>query len=699
MATTTKPITARRKLELSRLNPATVQREAMGEDVDFAKFVVYVSSIVQANLNELIVAASINRTIEGASTLTVVINDYDRTVLRSGLLREKVDVEIDGLWFRLTTVDKNDDELTLTFEDREVAILRTYVKWKIVQRSKMTRAEFILSLIREVKEFKIPIVIPQLHKVQPVEDFSGDIVGVDVVVNKSKGIPADINSSAKSAYNHRESVAQQTGILLTVQNATATDVQIANANAILQTADLVGANRICKVVAIMTAIQESNLTAIPDKAHGGRSDGESAGIYQQIPAWGSYLDRMDVPTAARMFFLGGSAGQAGCIEVEKGLPNVEYWIIAANVQHPKKEYEVLYAKWRTEAERFVSAYGDPPTDTDTANNQQTNIKVTQNSQDVFYFFRGLIEDKAGQPVRKKEDTWACTQRLAEEVDFRSFFVSGTYYYISETDLLKQLPLATIREFQNGVNAINGQYDRAKKSATISLEVEVGRWAVPPGSVVVVADAGPFDGRWIVNEYERDLIGADRNARITLKKPRPKLPEPVSTNANNILTGWVPQPVDVSYAPTDDLITQILNNPNITYSDDRQSSDIRFGRIDDRVLKFLIWLAAQGYSYNVSMLKTGHSVLTTGGNPSAHVDTPGRAVDINTFNSGNPDTRKVMKLIGDFQFLLGFDQLIGPIPSLCIRLPFGFYDKKTLDEHKSHIHVGFPGLATQKTDDN
>lgn len=692
MATSkTKPISARRKLELSQLSPVAVQREAMGTDVDFQKFVVYINSLVKADLSGRIIEASINRTIEGAGTLTVVINDYDRVVLKSGILTEKMDVQIDGLWFRLTTVDKQEDELVLTFEDREVAILRTYVKWRIAQRDKVTRAEFVLSLIREVKEFNIPVVIPELHKVQAIEKYSGDIFGAEAATNKNKGIPKDINSSAKSAYNHRDPVSKSGAQILTVKGSEATDDQIANANTILQVADGLGANRVVKVISIMTAIQESSLVNLPGgpAAHNKTNDqagDDSAGLYQQRPGWGSYLDRTDPPTAARLF-LNGSGTSPGLIEVEQDLRGEQYWVIAANVQHPAQKYEVLYAKHRVEAERFVSAFGDPPTDTNTANNQSANVAYTNNPKGSFYFFRGNIEDKAGNPVRKKEDTWSCLQRLADEVDLRAFFVSGTFYWISEKDLLKQLPLATVREFQNGVDAINGQYDRAKKSATITLEVEVGRWAVPPGSVVVVADAGPYSGRWIVNEYGRDLIGSNRMATITLKKPRPQLPEPLTSNANNILTGWIPQvPATSQVPPTDGLINQILQNNRITFSNKLETTDITVGAIDDRVLQFMQWLADQGYSYIVTALKSDHNALTTEGRPSAHAS--GRAVDIGTFNSSNADTPKVMKLISLNQPILGFDQLIGPYPLLC--LPLGIYDAQTLSEHKSHIHVGFSG---------
>lgn len=684
MATVIKPITARRKLQLSQLSLSTIQKEAMGDDTDFEKFAAYVSSLVQTDLESVIVAASITRTIEGASTLSVTINDYTREILRSGLLVEKMDVKVDGLWFRLTTVDKTDDELVLTFEDREIAILRTYNTWRIAQRGQMTRAEFILSMIKEVKEFNIPVVIPDLHQVQPVEKYQGDLTGIDSIINKSKGIPKDTSHHGIPEGTTQTNPRGSTVNSLTVKNKTADADQIQNANIILQVGDSMGVSRRLKVVALMTGITETLLRNEPGgvAAHHLVDDAEgddSAGIFQQRPSWGSYTDRTNVETAARLFY-------ERVIPIEKQNSDQPYWFIAAEVQHPKIEYQTRYSLWRVEADRFVTAYGDTNGTVPTANNMTTQQAATAAANGPFYFFRGTIIDRNGLKVRKKENTWDCTQRLVDEVDWRAFFVSGTFYLMNETDLFQQLPLATVREFQNGVNAINGNYDRAKKSATIELKVEVGRWAVPPGSVITLVDMGPYNGRWLVNEYTRDLIGSNREATVTLKKPRPQLPEPVGSNASNINTTWAPAAgASASVAPTKDLITQVLTNKLITFSNSLETNDITFGKIDDRVLQFLMWLTGQGYPAHISALKSDHNAYTSEGNRSAHGY--GKAVDIDTYNTSNPQTSTVMKLIAQYQFQLQFDQLIGPVPLLCI--PQGYYDAKTLGEHRSHIHIGWP----------
>lgn len=684
MATVIKPITARRKLELSQLSPAAVQRELMGTDVDFESFVTYLSGLVKTDLEEHITAATVARTIEGASTLTVSVNDFDRSLLRSGLLTQRLDVQIDGLWFRMTQVDKAYDNLDLIFQDREIEILRTYNKWLIAQRGQMTRAEFVLRLIREVKEFNIPVVIPELHRVQPIEKYSGDLIGTDTIINKSKGISPDINTAAQDAHRHGETNQNTDPTILTVKGATATSEQIQNANIILATGDDEGADRKLKVIAIMTAITESRIINNPggDNAHGGGTN-DSAGLFQQTITWGSYLERTDPETASRLFY-------KEAIKVEKANPNQAYWFICAETQHPREDLRTAYSKWRVEAERFVNAYGDVGVPVNDANSMSTPVSTFNTPSGPFYFYRGKITDKRGLKIRKPENSWSCIQRMGDEVDWRGFFVSGTFYFISEDDLFKQLPAATITEFTDGILSFDGSYDNHKKSATIDITAQVGRWQIPPGSVVVCKEAGPFDGRWLVNDYERDLIGSNRIAKITLKKPRPRLPEPSPQgNASDLGTGasWLPQ-ASSNLPPTEGLSTIVLNDKRITFSNALETSDIQFGLIDDRVLQFLEFMTSRGYTLTVTALKSDHSQNTTEGNVSAH--SVGKAVDIGAISgvtcAENADTLAIMQFIKLYQPQLAFDQLIGPFPRECV--PLNFYDGLTLGQHKKHIHIGW-----------
>jgi len=122
---------------------------------------------MDARIDGSVTDGTLERTMDGASTLTLTVHDPKRILLRSGVFSTQVDVSLDKLFFRLVKVGKSGDDLTLTFEDREVAILRKATSPKKASRSNVTRAQFALSLIREARPL-IPFKIPELGQRQAV---------------------------------------------------------------------------------------------------------------------------------------------------------------------------------------------------------------------------------------------------------------------------------------------------------------------------------------------------------------------------------------------------------------------------------------------------------------------------------------------------------------------------------------------------
>jgi hypothetical protein len=137
--------------------------------------------------------------------------------------------------------------------------------------------------------------------------------------------------------------------------------------------------------------------------------------------------------------------------------------------------------------------------------------------------------------------------------------------------------------------------------------------------------------------------------------------------------------------SEELRKRVINNDLITFERRASIEDIRSGQIDDEVLRFLLWFTDAMWPVTISVLKTGHSVHTSEGKISAH--SVGKAVDMSNYNFTNLRTDAAMKFIAAGQAITKFSQLIGPNPQLVI--PLGYYDDKTLNEHKSHIHVGWP----------
>jgi len=740
-----KTLSARKMLELSTVSPRALQREMMGTDIDMDRFVLYISSKVMTDIATRIVSGSVSRNMQASTELAVTINDYDRAILHSDLLGRDLDVQVDGLWFRLKGVEKQGDDLTLKFEDREIAILRTYNKWKIASRSKVTRAQFILNLIREVKELDIPVVIPELRKVQPVQAFAEDTVGLDTALNKAKGIPLEpqsepVQDPMPPAYTPII-VKRKGGAGFMVRGGgpyPANDQRLQNARIIIATCEDMRKKQTIRrkviICALMTAIEESSLINNP----GG--DGTSAGLFQQIDQyWGSYEDRTDPETATRNFMKHAIA------EDEKN-PNLSYNDLCQAVQ--RSGYPYRYGQYRWEAQRILNAYGILGGDVDTVgiaedNGQHATLPGGGGGNGEFYFWRGDIYDRAGQKYRKPEDSWTCIQRLAREVNWFGFFVSGTFYYLSQDDMLMQQPQMILTEFADGVTSLDGDVDSNKKVATLSLGVRVGRWMIPPGNVISVQNMGPFNGRWIVSEYSRDLFSLE--ADVTLIKFDPSLPEPAAGKQPELNTSWfphadkggtddkgvagdpstggIPNPIGAAASQVGVLDSVTLARQLLTFANTKQYTDdngqqlaqirrVSVGErlssqcggsypLDVRVLQLLVWLINAGYTIGTYAICSDHDcTVNRSSNPSRH--STGHAVDISSVNGNainsdkaGADTRNLAKVIRN-----SVPDAFRPIQMIsggygnhrddfCLRMTYGGpYDGPTLDDHTNHIHCGY-----------
>jgi len=123
---------------------------------------------VSVQLARAITDMQLEQTIEGASTLTITVTDYTGSFLRSALLTGPVTATFDGIEWTLVKTSKGDRTVVLTFEERAVNLLRQYSKPRKASRDSVTRAQFVRSLITEVKEARIPYSIPEINERQTV---------------------------------------------------------------------------------------------------------------------------------------------------------------------------------------------------------------------------------------------------------------------------------------------------------------------------------------------------------------------------------------------------------------------------------------------------------------------------------------------------------------------------------------------------
>ena len=635
-------------------------------------------------LSESIIGGDVNRTIDGASTLKLTVSDYYSRIRNSGMLGNEVDIKLDGLWFRLVAVSKTGYDLELTFESREVAILRTYNKKRVVGWGKMSRARFVQILMNESPQTRlIPFVCPELVPDKKIKDEDDRFVNREYGFGARKPAPRGVTAAEGTTTGNGK------GDVLYVKSAVATADQQYNIGAVIQE----GLNQVSitnkhqrkiLVCAIMTIIQESTATNLYT------GHGTSVGLFQIIDIHGTVEQRRDIPWASEWFY-------SRAIKADAADPGLTYNDLCQTVQrsgHPDE-----YGQWRNQAERWVSAYGVVGGDSHETEDVSAFNLMSDWEQDAtaFQFQRGTSKTlPGGKKGWTKEDTWACMNRLAEEVNWRCFEVSGMVYFISEPKLFKSGPRARIDEQSPGIDWIDFNYDVGKASAQVTIQGRAGQWAAPPGTVVEVMNNGPVNGRWLVTDINRGIFSPDVN--ITCKKPRAKLPEPTQASEtgglwDNIWTGEEDIPTKYTHTPRQTaypigkrLREGVLNHPNVKFQSATQSMDITMNLIHEDVLTFLFGFMEAGFTAEISSLKTGHSTNVKGTNrPSAH--SVGRAVDMGNYSTVNGgDTRTAMLWIRDYQVQFGWSQLIGPIEELVV--PFGYYGRETLDGHKDHIHVGW-----------
>lgn len=110
--------------------------------------------VFKSRISNRITSADISRTIEGASTLTIVLHDPEQVLLESKLLDKRVTTQIGEHSFELAQLRKSGDSLTAVFEDLAVGSMRRQKKARKVEAGVMTREQFAKTLVDEVRWLK-----------------------------------------------------------------------------------------------------------------------------------------------------------------------------------------------------------------------------------------------------------------------------------------------------------------------------------------------------------------------------------------------------------------------------------------------------------------------------------------------------------------------------------------------------------------
>lgn len=91
----------------------------------------------------------VERTLDGAPTLTLNLEDPYKTILRGGLASKRISCQLDDYSFELAQVSKTGSSISLVFEDHTVAVLRRHRDYLKIDKDTLSRSNFLKQLVAE----------------------------------------------------------------------------------------------------------------------------------------------------------------------------------------------------------------------------------------------------------------------------------------------------------------------------------------------------------------------------------------------------------------------------------------------------------------------------------------------------------------------------------------------------------------------
>ena len=479
---------------------------------------------LSTGVGDFLIDAMLEETLDGASNVDIEILDRDYEGLKSGLFGTRVLVTIDGREYRLTEVRLlGEDHLGGLFENRLISEMREHKGFKKAVRGHVTRAEFIHSLL---KELRLPyhFVCPELHRKQKEAAAPEQIEESNMPV--ASGTEEEEEGSGTAVAPLARTIGPGNPIKgLTVKHQAMNSAQEHVVAEGMRAAIETGAPELAQIAYVVALIQEANM----ENPHSGDRDSvgslqvreSTASGIQKIDGHGT-LDPMDVYEVAVHFFVAGYWGRGGANALAKKYPTQSPGWIAQQVQG--SGYPHAYAPWEAEAKKIVKAFGSTG-----INVTPTGDTTTRTAQ--YEFTRG----KPGEA----EDTFTCCTRLAQEVGWHFFVLGKSIFFVNDTDLLKAPPRYELTPDSPGFVNLVGDVEvggrkvkikgrRQPKPSEATLTVRVDRYRAPPGSIISLTGWGPFDGKWVVVSVKRSVF--DANCEIDIRAPEKPLPEPQATSS-------------------------------------------------------------------------------------------------------------------------------------------------------------------------
>jgi hypothetical protein len=481
------------------------------------------------NVRNSIIAGEITFSLDAPAQVTITVHDQARAILKSGALEDDdgelraVDAQLDGWWFRLVKMAKQGDDMVFTFEDRDVAWLRAKKgPRKAASRARTTRGEYILRLIRSVKQRRIHTGIYQLHVKRAIAKITEEEKKrKSRAARKAREKQNDKQDDAGGGFSPGD------WKKLGVQKG-----QLENIAVFLTECDLLGATDRPRLAGLVSGFGESNWS----KAAVDHVYGTHKGVFQsdQIPP-----DQLDVQShhflvGGRSFLAGGAIGYA------KANPGASPGAIALAVEISDASGAPFYDKFRGKADKILAAWEKGSGGTTGGQDASTSAKQ--------YYKRYEFK------VDKDENYWDAIQRMADEVKWRAWMQDGIFFFWPETALFKQPAQFRIKEHDSmlveqtvpgnpkpkktGVfdivycSNIDFDWDYRKEVARVTATCrDRSLTGFNVGIVGVIEDLGPLsnrkanEGRWLLFSRTRDLFS--KESTLTLQQPMMPRAEPRS----------------------------------------------------------------------------------------------------------------------------------------------------------------------------
>lgn len=433
-----------------------------------------------------ILEATITRTIAGVSNIQLVVHDPERKLLRKGILEEKWTMKIDGLHFRYKGSTKSGADITMNFIEENAARMQEVKGARKAYRDQVTRAEFILSEIREVKGAEIPVRIFELHKDQPIK------------TEKDRQAKKDKRNESGEEHTQGEYGLGATDVgKVTVKHDGADAGQIHIIDAVLDTGMSMGMSFKLLICAVMTITQESDVAIL--------NSPEGYGPFSQLKN-GAWPASGDPAKDAAGFF-------KAALKVAKENPDMAKGDLCQAVQAAGAGE--LYSQWEDEATNTVETFLGG---SDVGSVEQT------------------VKERYAFEREKKENAWTNSHKLAEEVHWRRFMVAGKFFYVPDTFLMRGKRRAIIDEDTRGIDTIDYEDHENLEVLEATVQCRAQYWKVPPGCIVRVdKKMGPAAGDYLVTSIEGSMFDNDKEIEVKIHKPIKPLKEPAPETHTNSLS--------------------------------------------------------------------------------------------------------------------------------------------------------------------